>query len=259
MRRLFAAIVLAGFAFTACMGPSKVAQGQRYTAHDPRYDPYFGDIHEAQVDAGKWPEEQNAAKKPIAEALDLPVTASYSTIVSAAKDKKRRSTNLRPAIESTVQAHRALAKKLRARAERLDELAKRGDELEERASADRANMGADKADEEKVKHKEEIKHELSAAQSAARSLARQAKNAARDAEGFVADLEGVYGGKVPEARAASTKPPEAPKPAEPPKKAAASKKPDPPPAKPPPAPAKAPKPNPAPPPAQKGTDEVFDP
>lgn len=262
------------------LGPSKTGQGQLYTANDPRYDPFFVDVHKSQVAAASWPDEQKAAKKPIAEALDLPATASYATIVSATKERKenRKGADIGSAIDATVQAHLDLAKKMNVEAERLSALAKKGDELTSSASDDRANMGADKADDDKVKKKVEIKHELSAAQSAAATLARQAKNTAREAEAFAVDVKRAYDGKDPDrstkseepkpepppAKPAETKAPEPPpKPPEPPPKTAA--KPAPPPKKaeaapkpkseaPPPRP---PKPSPAP--SQKPNDEVFNP
>jgi len=90
MRPLFFALTL-GITLPACdliLGPTKVSQGQLYQSGEEKYDPYFAEVHQAQVAAAAWPDDAKAARKPIVTALNLAPSASMSTILSATRRRR---------------------------------------------------------------------------------------------------------------------------------------------------------------------------
>lgn len=266
---LVSALAVFGAGLPACESlmskPTKTAAGELYESGDGKYDSYFKKVHEEQVAAGSWADESKAARKPITTALNLPPTASNSTIVSSAKSKKGEGA-VHGAAEETASAELAFAKKQSANAERLDKLAAEGAELKKQAVEERRNMAADKADPEKVDKKEELKREIGAAVDVAAGLRDDAKKGAKEAEdlakslqkelGVVGDMPpkkeepappkkdegGAHAGKKPESKPAAKKPASKPAAAPP----AGEDKP-------------AEKPVPKAAPTQKPADEVFNP
>lgn len=260
---VFATFVLAPTFGTGCdlvNTPTKVGNGQLYTSGDGKYDPYFNQVHQEQLAAATWSDDSKSARKPIITALNLRPGASNSTIFSATREK-RGEASLTGAIDETTSAERALAKKLATEAARLEELYKRGEELKKQVAEERRNLAADKADEQKVKSKDELKHEMSAAVDAVGTMLSDAQHGAKEADELARKLRGKWSGKEDE-EAPPADPPKEEKPAEKPvAKPAAVKK-----AAPKPAPKvvadkpveekAAPKPKPQP---QKPADEVFNP
>jgi hypothetical protein len=285
-RELLKLFALALLFMTACelLTPTKVANGQLYTSGDGRYDPYFETVHQEQVAAANWPDESKAARKPIITALGLGSHPSNSTITSALRDKKG-DPNVGHAVDETSAAELDLARRLNVAAARLDELQKKGEDLKKQTIEDRKNLGVEKVDEKKVDKKDEVKREMAAAVDAVGSMADDARKGAKEAEELAAKLQAIWSdGKDEKPRVDEKKEPVAAKePAakDPPapkdeKKEDAKKKPQPvakkpasePVAKKPPKPEahggedekkEAPPPLPKPPPAQKASDEVFNP
>jgi hypothetical protein len=270
---------------------SKVAQGQRYQSEDQRYDPYFDNVHQAQVAAAAWPDEKKATRRPVVNALTLTPDASDATILDATHQRAMSkgggkldlpSAHVTPAstahdgaffaaIEETVRLELDRARKLKDKSEKLEEMAKHGEELKKAADTEAAQRGSEKADEKKVAKSREVRRELNGAIDATRTLSQQAMRHSKYAQEFLDDLgDAVEGNAAPPRKRDrnETKPlPPAPPPkADPPPKAE-EKKPDEPKAatkpksapvlgKPKPAPAE--KPAPAPKPAAP-PDEVFNP
>lgn len=259
---LLASLAMSGTALPACESflskPTKTAAGELYESGDAKYDSYFKKVHEEQVAAGNWSDESKAARKPITTALNLPPTASNSTILSAAKSKKDDH-SVHGAAEETASAALSFAKKQGTNAERLDKLTAEGAELKRQAVEDRRNMAADKADPAKVEKKEELKREMGAAVDVAANLRDDARKGAKEAEELAKALQrelGVTGDAPPKKEE-----PVAAKKDEPPAKKPAAKKPA---AKAAAAPAAgddkpAEKPAPKPAATQKPADEVFNP
>lgn len=256
---LCSSLLIVGAGLPACEGllgkPTKTAAGQLYESGDAKYDAYFKKVHEEQVAAGNWTDDSKAARKPITTALSLPPTASNSTILSSAKNKKDDS-SVHGAAEETAGASFAFAKKQSTNAERLDKLAAEGAELKKQAIEERRNMAADKADPEKVEKKEELKREIAAAVDAAANLRDDAKKGAKEADDLAKALQkelGVVGDMPPKKEEAAVAKKDEPPP---PAKKPAAKKPA--------AKAAAPaggddKPAPKPAATQKPADEVFNP
>jgi ribosome-associated protein len=263
-RILFLAFALFAATLPACEGllgkPTKVASGELYESGEARYDGYFKQVHEEQIAAGSWAEESKAAREPLTRALNLTPTASNSTIISAAKNKKGDAA-VQSAAEATTSAEIAFAKKQLENSERLEKLATEGVELKKQAVEDRRNMGADKADPDKVEKKEELKREISAAAEVAADLRDDAKKGAKEAEDLAQALKKELGVVGDGAGIVKKDEPGADKdkddkddPAPAAKKPAAKK-----PAKKPAAAPPASEPRPAPKPAPKPTEEVFNP
>jgi hypothetical protein len=211
-------------ALAACEGigiggkPSKMSGGELYQAGDPKYDPYLKKVHDEQVAAAEWAEQSKGARKPITRALNLPPTASNSTIIEAAKSKKDDA-GVKSAAEETASLERSFIEKQKVNADRLDKLAADGVELKKQATEDRRNMGADKADPDKVEKKEEIKREVSSAVDIAANLRDDAKKGVTEGERLIESLKkelGISGDGV--AKAADTPKKEEPKKDEPAKK-----------------------------------------
>ena len=298
-RSWFVVALLASLACTAlpaCDGflsSSKVAQGQRYQSDDPRYDPYFDSVHQAQVAAAAWPDDKKAARRPLVNALSLTPTASDDTIVGATRERVRKaggggakldlaSAHVTPsgtndgalfaAVEETVRLELDRAHKLKEKSDKLEEMAKHGEALKESADKEFSNRGADKADEKKTDKSRETRRELGGAVDATRSLARDAAKGSREAQDFLEDLGAALEAKDAPARSRSSRGESKPLPPAPPPKAEEKKpeekKPDDKPSKPskPQAPAAKPKPAEKPTPAEKPApkpapppDEVFNP
>jgi len=213
LRALALAAFLASLAPLGCdqFGSSKVAQGQRYSSGDTRYDPYFESVHQQQVAAAAWPDEKKAARRGLVATLALTPGASDDAIVSATRERAKKlggqgakldlggprvtptqgATSdgaLFSSIEECARAEQERAKKLKATSEKLEEMAKQGEALKKESDKEFENSGAQKADEEKQKKRREIRRELGGSVEALRSLARDATRAARDIDEFLGDL-----------------------------------------------------------------------
>jgi hypothetical protein len=231
-------------AMPACelLGSSKVAQGQRFQSDDPRYDPYFDSVHQAQVAAAAWPDEKKAARRPLLTALALTPDSSDATILDATEQRAKKSGGgkldlasahitsssgagdaaLFAAVEETVRLELDRARKLKDKSEKLDEMSKHGEELKKSAETETFNRGADKADEKKNEKNREIRRELYGAVDSTRNLSQQALRQSKYAQQFLDDLgdavEASNGPRKPHDRLESRPLPPAPPPkAEPPK------------------------------------------
>ncbi len=189
-------------AFGACMTaplsgcdfintPTKMGQGQLYTSGDGRYDPYFDTVHREQVAAANWGEESRAARKPIVTVLNLKPGVSNGSILAATREKKGDPAVGR-AVDETTSAELELARRLNVAAARLEELEKKGEDLKRQAADDKKNAGVAKADETKMKHKDEVRREMSAAVDAVDSMASDAHKYAKEAEELASKLKLVW-------------------------------------------------------------------
>jgi hypothetical protein len=265
---------------------SRVKSGQLYRTGSAKYDAYFSEVHDAQIDAATWLEERRAARKQLIDALTLTNDADDSVIAQLAHEqlgaaepglgaaKLDVSTGdahfeasgptgtadaVVHALETTARSELGRARKLDAVPAKLEELQKQGHELEPHVQDDFASVGGQKPFA--------VKQELDASLDVLDALEMRAKREARAATSFVADLQRAVafgaGGEplnppaaaaiakrpVPKGTAtAMAKPPPKPAPA---MTAAAPKPPPPPPTDAPPPPKPAPKPPPA--------SESFDP
>src|SRR5687767_2337266 len=52
-------------------GPSKVSQGQRYTAGEPTFDEFFTQLYDAQIELGKAPESEKKIREKLAAKIKL--------------------------------------------------------------------------------------------------------------------------------------------------------------------------------------------
>lgn len=249
---MLATLVCAGTPACELFGSSKVASGQLYQSEDQRYDPYFDNVHQAQVAAAAWPDEKKATRRPLVNALALTPAASDDTLVSATRERAKKlggsakldlasahvtasgGANDGPlfaALEETVRLELERARKLKASSDKLDEMSKHGEELKKSADKEFENRGADKADEKKTQKLREIRNELGGAVDVTRSLSRDALKASKDAQDFLEDLGDALEAKEsaargrdkhreakplppPPAKGEEKKPEEAPKPAE---------------------------------------------
>ena len=189
-------------------GSSKVAQGQRYQSDDQRYDPYFDNVHQAQVAAAAWPDEKKATRRPLINALSLTPDSSDAIILDATETRSRRagggkldlaSAHVTPssgagdaalyaAVEETVRLELDRARKMKDKSDKLDEMSKHGEELKKTADAELFNKGAEKADEKKAEKQREIRRELYGAIDATRTLSQQALRQSKYAQQFLDDL-----------------------------------------------------------------------
>lgn len=200
--RLVLAAFLMGAAVPACepLSLSKVAQGQLYQPGDSRFDGFFESVHKEQVDAASWGDDRKAARKPLVSVVAVTPNASDAAMVEAleARTKKGSSdlTAVTPAVDETSRAELERAKKLEVAGERLEQLAVQGRELADQQRRDYVNRGADKADEKKSAEMREVKSELYSAVDVISSLASDAKRGARSAKAFVADIQRLVGGDM---------------------------------------------------------------
>jgi len=226
MKRFALVLLLALASCEAITGkPTKTAAGELYQSGDARYDDYFKKVHDEQVAASSWAEESKAAKKPLTTALNLPLTAGNSSILSAAKAKKDDA-GVKSAAAETASAEAEFAKKQKENAERLDKLTNDGAELKKQTIEERKNMAAEKADPAAVDKKEEVKREMSAAVDAAANMRDDAAKGAAEAEKLVDGLKkelGVSGEAAAPKPAPKKEEPKGEKPASAPKKESAKK------------------------------------
>jgi len=243
-----------GLAGCDSFGSSKVAQGQRYTSGDSRYDPYFASVHQQQVAAEAWPDEKKAARRPLVGALALTPGASEDTMLDATRERVRKSGKgatldvsvprvtpqgtdgtLYAAVEETARLQLELARKMKATSERLEEMARHGEGLKKEADKEFENRGAQKADEKQTEKHREIRRELGGSIEALRSLAKEATAAAKDVDELLEDLGGALEAKdtprrtrrsAPEGKRHVATPPAKPEP--PPSRTEPTAKPEPP-------------------------------
>jgi len=199
-------------------GNTKVAQGQRYSSGDSRFDPYFDSVHQQQVAAASWPDEKKATRRPLVNALALTPDAPDDTIVQATRERAKKlggqgakldlagprvtatagatsDAALFAAIEETARAEQERARRMKATSDKLEEMAKHGEALKKDAEKDLQNRGAEKADEQKMEHRREVRSELGGAIESMRALSRDATHETREIDEFLGDLATALGQK----------------------------------------------------------------
>ena len=187
---------------------SRVKSGQLYRTGDAKYDAYFSDVHDVQLDAATWLEERRSARKQLIDALTLTSDADDSVIAQLAHEQvgaaepglgaakldvtsgdahfeasgpyASADTVIR-ALETTARSELGRARKLEAMPAKLDELEKRGHDLEPHVQDDFASVGGQKPFA--------VKRELGASLDVLDALEARAKREARAATSFVADLQ----------------------------------------------------------------------
>ena len=197
------------FALLACdfvNTPTTITKGQLYQSGDAHFDPFFNQVHQEQVTASNWADDSKQSRRGLVNALELHAGASNTAIIGATRDKKG-STTLGPTVESTITSERERAKKLSAAENRLEDLLKRGEALKKEAIEDREGMGADKVDEAKVKHRSEVKREVTAAVDATETMRDDAKRGSAEADELATKLRSVWGGEDAPAPTAAPPPP----------------------------------------------------
>ena len=197
------------FALLACdlvNTPTKTAKGQLYQSGDGHFDSYFNQVHQEQVTASNWPDDSKQSRRGLVNALDLRAGSSNTAILGATRDRKGTA-SLGPTVEATITSERERAKKLAAAENRLEELLKRGEALKKEAIEDRENMGADKVDDAKVKHRSEVKREVTAAVDATETMRDDAKRGSAEADELATKLRSVWGGDDAPAPIAAPPPP----------------------------------------------------
>lgn len=262
---LVLAVCLAGAtALVGCPPPSKVAQGQRYSSGDNRFDPYFDSVHQQQVAAASWPDDRKAARRPLVTALALTPDANEDTILHATRERAKKmggqgakldltvprvsaspgaapDASLFLAVEETARAEQDRVKKLKATSEKLEEMAKQGEPLKRDADKDIENAGAQKADDTKMAKRREVRIEIMGAMDALRTLARDANRSAKEDEEFLEDLGSALEAKETPKRTRGGSMGSDRKPSLPAKEEAKPAAPPPPPSPPPPPPKEEPK------------------
>jgi hypothetical protein len=197
--------------FTSCalfVPQSRVKSGQLYRTGDAKYDAYFSDVHDVQIDAATWLEERRAARKQLIDALTLTNDADDSVIAQLAHEQVgaaepglgaakldvgtgdahfeasgpyASADNVIRALESTARAELGRARKLEALPAKIDDLEKRGHDLEPHVQDDFASVGGQKPFA--------VKQELGASLDVLDALETRAKHEARAAASFVSDLQ----------------------------------------------------------------------
>ncbi len=187
---------------------SRVKSGQLYRTGDAKYDAYFSEVHDVQLDAATWLEERRAARKQLIDALTLTNDADDSVIAQLAHEQVgaaepglgaakldvatgdahfeasgpyASADNVIRALEATARAELGRARKLEALPAKLDDLEKRGRELEPHVQDDFASVGGQKPFA--------VKQELGASLDVLDALETRAKREARAAAAFVSDLQ----------------------------------------------------------------------
>jgi hypothetical protein len=274
--------------------PSRVKSGELFETGSEKYDAYFKDVHELQVNAIGWTDERKASCRPLVDALKLtPEAADVSIVqgthervmtavrdvgatklevagddvhfVAAAPGKVDEPTReLFRSIELCAHGEATRAKDLRAIPPKVDGLAKTGRDLEPHIREDFAKRGG--------RAGMTVQEEMTASYEVLGNISRDARNGARAAEDFISDLQRAVDTDKSDrnAVAESDKDPKDPKGepkngAKPAVKPPAEPKPKPPVVKPKPAEPKAaepepePKPKPKPKPKPPAEGEVFNP
>jgi hypothetical protein len=188
-------------------GPAKVAQGQLYRTGNPDFDGYFQDVHQQQVDAATWDDDEKTARKPLATALELPPDAPDVSLVQgtyeASTKVAKQPGSLRLDLDGTNvhvstnggasdspvfrgvedSSHQELerAKKLHAVEPKIDALVKQGNDLTGKVKDAFAKYGPTRQNE--------VTSELNASIAALSALKTRVQSEARGSEDFVADLE----------------------------------------------------------------------
>jgi hypothetical protein len=187
---------------------SRVKSGQLYRTGDAKYDAYFSEVHDVQIDAATWLEERRSARKQLIDALTLTSDADDSVIAQLAHEQVgaaepglgaakldvatgdahfeasgpyASADAVIRALESTARAELGRARKLDGVPAKIDDLEKRGHDLEPHVQDDFAAVGGQKPFA--------VKQELGASLDVLDALETRARHEARAAASFVADLQ----------------------------------------------------------------------
>jgi hypothetical protein len=212
MRRtwpLVAALVL-GVACELLGAPSRVRDGILYKSGDAKYDAYFSDVHDAQVDAANWDDDKRAGRKPLTTVLKLAADASDSTITEVVREEVDTAADLGAsklevngddvhlvadhaatvsgstaalvqAIEQAVRAEVAREKKIRAAQPKVETLVDTGRGLAPHILEDFGKDGSPK--------QREVRNELNASIDVLNTIDRQGKRESDNAESFVVEMQ----------------------------------------------------------------------
>jgi len=205
-------------------GPSKVRSGELFETGEQKYDAYFKDVHELQIAAVGWADEQKASCRPLVDALKLQPDAADVSIVQATHERvatiardvgptKLETANddvhltatnaakvdevtreLFKAIETCAHAQMARAKGMREVPTRVDDLSKTGRALEPHVREDFAKRGGRAA--------MDVQQELTASYEVLGDVSKSSRNGAREAEDFVATLQRAVDSDAPAAEPA---------------------------------------------------------
>ncbi|MFO0674287.1 MAG: hypothetical protein U0235_32535 [Polyangiaceae bacterium] len=221
------ALTVCGASVSGCAffapSESKVRAGELYETAHPKYDPYFRDVHGAQVEAGAWEDQKRAVRRPLVDALKIDPDAADVTVIQATHERvlgvAREAGNVRldvadgqgkivvqnPAkldeaartffqvVESTVRAESERARALRDVPAKVDAIAKQGHALEPQVRDDLARRGGRAA--------KQVLEELQASYDVLSDLSKGARLSVREAEDFIADLRRAVGADMAEAAA----------------------------------------------------------
>src|ERR1700689_3613131 len=69
---------------------SRVKQGELVETGDARYDAYFKDVHDMQVNSVGWSDERQAACRPLVDELRLPPDAAGVSIVQETNERVKK-------------------------------------------------------------------------------------------------------------------------------------------------------------------------
>lgn len=193
----------------AFLGSTKVGHSQLFQSDDARFDPYFENVHQAQVAAAAWPDEKKAARKPLVNVLTLPPNATDDAIVNATRERAKKLEGgggkldvasakvtasgasdgpLFAAVEESVRLELERARKRLAQQAKLEELSRHGEELKRTADKEWENRGAEKADQKKSDKRLELRRELNASIKAMKALASDANHDAQSGQDFLEDI-----------------------------------------------------------------------
>lgn len=220
---------------------SKVRAGELFETAHPKYDPYFRDVHQAQLEANAWEEQKRSSRRPLVDALKLDPDAAAVTVVQATHERMlgiaREAGNVHldvvegqgrvvvqntskvddasrsfiGAIETCVHNESERAKALRNVPPRVDALVKQGRDLEPQVRDDLERRGG--------RMPKLVLEELQASYDVLGEISKEARLEAREADDFIADLRRAVGTDIAESAARpsakSAPAPKTPKAAEP--------------------------------------------
>ncbi len=223
--------------------PSRVRDGILYKSGDAKYDAYFAEVHDAQVDAASWDDDKRSGRKPLTTALKLAGDVNDSTITEVTREEIETAADLGAskldvngddvhlvgdhaatvtgntatlvqAIEQCVRAEVAREKKMRAALPKIETLIDTGRGLAPHILDDFAKDGSPK--------QREVRNELNAAIDVLGSVDRQGKRDAENADTFVVEMQKAVTQGHLSATASSAVPPSTVDAAAPPSSASAS-------------------------------------
>jgi hypothetical protein len=174
--------------------PAAVSRGQLYQPGDPRYDAFFINVHDEQVDYRSWLSDAKAMKLPILTKLGLELDAS-SRIILETTAERRETPGLGEAVSETVARSLELARRLKPIAARVASMRLRGQELRRLVSEERAQSTGTGKGSGHAERLEQIRRELSAALDELETIATAAREHGAEAEALATKLRRAWTGK----------------------------------------------------------------